>query len=201
MSKTISHAKQELRILAETTPYSLILPFTKEIHALCKAFGKSGQSGGSAPYVAKALSQSIEKLLLFEILSPLTGNDDEWCSVGEKTDNTIIYQNSRDVRVFKEGSDNDGAYFLDAIVFDGDVGGRFTGFNIGDEDESVNSFQYIKSFPFTPKTFYIDVIDYRWKDTEGTISDEDGNWWTHKIKDINQLKEVFEYYNSSKVKK
>ena len=64
------------------------------------------------------------------------------------------------------------------------------------EDGTVmTSRQYIKSFPFKPKTFYIDVIDTEWADKEETVEEEGGGWWTSIIKDEKQLEEVFEYYN------
>lgn len=107
-----------------------------------------------------------------------------------------MYQNNRDSRVFKDSKDGK-AYFIDAIVFNGDIVGAFTGRDIMLGDTPYYSMQFIKSFPFTPKTFYIDVVDYRWKDKEGKTLDPNGDWWTHSIKDENQLKEVFEYYDQN----
>ena len=59
---------------------------------------------------------------------------------------------------------------------------------------SIGSRQYINSFPFTPKTFYIDVIQTEWADKNETIKQEGGGWWTSVIKDESQLREVFKYY-------
>lgn len=195
MTITQSHAKRELEILAKNTPNAIITPFTEEILALCEAFGKSGQSGGSAPFTARAISQAVEKLMMFETLAPLTGEDEEWNDVTEINDGEPMFQNNRDSRVFKDGKDGK-PYFIDAIVFDGDIGGGFTGNGISMHNgETIGSAQYVKSFPFKPKTFYVDVIDQRWKDKNETQLDPDGDWWTHIIKDENQLKEVFEYYD------
>ena len=44
---------------------------------------------------------------------------------------------------------------------------------------------YIKSFPFKPKTFYIDVI-------EEEVSKAN---WEMYLKDITQLKKVWNYYD------
>lgn len=189
MSNTEMHAKRELEILSNTAPDAIILEFKKEIIALCEAFGKSGQSGGSAPYTAKAISMATEKLMLFQTIAPLTGEDSEWNDVSGVCSGEPTFQNNRDSRVFKDGKDGK-AYFIEAIVFDGDIGGRFTGW-VG----NVSSSQYIKCFPFKPKTFYVDVLDYRWKDKEEKILDKNGDWWTHKIKDESQLKPIFEYYD------
>lgn len=187
------HAKRELELLEKTTPDAIIIPFKNEILALCEAFGKSGQSGGSAPFTATAISQAVKKLMMFETLAPLTGEDSEWEDISEYSNGESIFQNNRDSRVFKNGKDGQ-AYFIEAIVFDGDIGGRFTG-SVTHNGENISSSQYIKEFPFIPKTFYVDVIDHRWVDKEGKTPDENGDWWTHSIKDENQLNKVFEYYD------
>jgi hypothetical protein len=195
MTKVKSHAKRELELLKKTTPDAIILEFEDEIIALCEAFGESGQSGGSAPYTARAISQAVETLMMFETIAPLTGEDHEWNDISEFNDGEVMYQNNRDSRVFKDSKDGR-AYFIDAIVFDGDIGGRFTGNGILSRwFEMVGSAQYIREFPFKPKTFYVDVIDQRWKDKSETQPDPDGDWWTHTIKDERQLDEVFQYYN------
>ena len=194
MTNTQEHAKRELDILDRTVKGAIVTPFTKEILALCEAVGNSGQSGGSNPYTASAISQAIKKLLTFETLAPLTGEDTEWNRLNDdELAEEMLYQNNRDSRVFK-GKDNK-AYFIDAIIFDGDLGGRFSGGIELSNGDTVGSGQYIKEFPFTPKTFYIDVIDHRWKYKEDKEESPDGDWWTHTITDEKQLDEVFEYYN------
>ena len=199
MTNTQSHAKKELEILVATATdpdnRPIIEEFIPEILALCEKFGNSGQSGGSAPYTAQALSQAIKKLCLHETIAPLTGEDSEWCDVTERNGGELMFQNNRDSRVFKYGKDGK-ASFIEAIVFDGDIGGRFTGNgSIVLNGVTISSSQNIKEFPFAPKTFYVDVIDHRWKDKEEKQPDVDGDWWTHSIKDENQLKDVFEYYD------
>ena len=195
MTNSQSHAKRELEILAKTTPDAIVTPFTNEILALCEAFGKSGQSGGSAPYTASAISQAVKKLMMFETLAPLTGEDEEWTDITSHNDGKPMFQNNRDSRVFKDCKDGK-AYFIEAIVFDGDIGGRFTGNgSVTLNGENIGSAQYIKEFPFKPKTFYVDVIDHRWKDKEEKTPDVNGDWWTHSIKDEKQLQEVFECYD------
>lgn len=195
MTNSKSHAKRELELLEKTTPDAIVTPFKNEILALCEAFGKSGQSGGSAPFTATAISQAVKKLMMFETLAPLTGEDSEWVDMSEYNDGETMFQNNRDSRVFKNGKDGQ-AYFIEAIVFDGDIGGRFTGNrSVTHNGENIGSRQYIKEFPFIPKTFYVDVIDHRWADKEEKTPDKNGDWWTHSIKDENQLNEVFEYYD------
>lgn len=194
MTNSELHAKRELELLEKTTPNAIIAPFKKEIIALAKAFAESGQSGGSAPFTASAISQAVKKLLLFETIAPLTGEDSEWTDVSEYSDGKLMFQNNRDSRIFKYP--NGKAYFIEAIVFDGDIGGKFTGNgSVTCNGKKIGSAQYIKEFPFTPKTFYVDVKDYRWTDKTETTLDQDGDWWTHSIADEDQLKEVFEYYD------
>lgn len=197
MTNTAIKAQREFDILEKTTKDALILPFKEELLALVEKFGNSGQSGGSAPFTAGALSLTVKKLCLQEPISPITGIDEEWgYDVGDP--GRPFYQNKRCAALFKKGK-NARAYYLDAIVFDGDLGGTFTGNgSVKLKDGSkLSSKQFIKEFPFTPKTFYIDVIDHRFnKDSKtGKLTPNiDGDWWEHTIKDESQLEEVFKYY-------
>lgn len=218
MNNTKSHAERELDILIKTTPDAIVRHFVPEIIALCKAFGNSGQSGGSAPFTASALSQVVKKLCLHKVIAPLTGEDDEWNDTGEtlnKSEKNEMYQNNRQSDVFKDGKGGR-AYYLDAIVWKGEEDwDTFTG-----SVEGIMSRQYIKSFPFKPKIFYIDVIrkelpeDWdeelyiegkEWYDTKEFEKTGVKNWHKNKyrqlIKDRNQLKEVFEYYDEYKKEK
>lgn len=185
------HAEKEFEILEKTVPDAIILPFKKEILALVDAFMNSGQSGGSAPYTSKAISQAVEHLSMFQTITPLTGEDDEWIYHDEHSSKPF-YQNKRNSAVFKDEKDGP-AHYLNAIVFDGDLGGGFTG-SATFKGRRISSVQQIKEFPFTPKTFYVDVKDYRWAE-EGLVEIPEGHWWTHEIIDEEQLKEVFEYYD------
>ncbi len=190
MTNTQSHAKRELEILFATTPDAIIREFETEILALCEKFGKSGQSGGSAPFTAQAISHAIKTLCLQETIAPLTGEDSEWTDVTEMNDGEIMYQNNRNSAVFKDGDGK--AYYIDAIIKRNQDGTCWSGslwkskedYLTGNKDLMVGSLGYIKSFPFTPKTFYIDVIE-----------EEVGNHdWEMYLKDTEQLEEVYEYY-------
>lgn len=220
MTNTQRFAELELNLLSQSAKdpnnRPVIEPFKKEILALCEAFGGSGQSGGSAPMTATALSQAIKKLLLQEPILPMTGLDDEWMEVSEYNGNhKKWFQNKRCSALFKDSSSNSSAYYLDAIVWKGDTVGEsgnswdtFSG-----TVEGITSRQRIKSFPFTPKTFYIDVtreilpndwmeepfIEWKFYDTKEYEKTGIKKWQTGKyrylIKDINQLKRVWKYYN------
>lgn len=194
MTKIKSHAARELELLEKTVPDALILEFKPEILALCDAFGKSGQSGGSAPYVASAISQAVNQLMTFRPIGPLTGNADEWNDVADIEDGEVMYQNVRDSRVFKDGIDGK-PYFIDAIVLEAKDDNRFTGafwlskedYLTGNRELMLTCTASIKSFPFSPKTFYIEVDELEvGKDDFETI-----------IKDPKQLEEVWNYYDKS----
>jgi len=200
----VQHAKSELKMAGlldkDTDFYGGMTG--KSVLELMELFVKQGHSGMSAPMVASIFS----KLAKYETINPLTGGDDEWNDVSNMggDDDRMMYQNKRRSAVFKDGDDGT-AYYIDAIVFNGDVGGSFTSNgSVQTKDGTVvTSRQYIKKFPFTPKTFYIDVIDKRYdknKETGELTLNPDGDWWEHEIKDETQLKEVFEYYDIKEYK-
>jgi len=189
MGATLQHAERELDILISTAGTEpderpIIEPYKDEILALVKKFGESGQSGGSAPYTARALSMAIEKLCLQEPICDIMGTDNEWVDVSELNDGTPLYQNNRCYALFKEGKEGR-AYYLDAIIWEDQDRSAFTGTALNSKGERIYSRAYVKSFPFTPKSFYIDRISIEVKpdDWEGTIKDE------------SQLEEVFQYYD------
>lgn len=226
MTNTQRFAQRELDILVKSSPdpenRPIIEPFIPEILALCEKFGNSGQSGGSAPYTATVLSQAVKKLCLQEPICEITGIDDEWVDVshygdGSNSTDDILFQNNRCSGLFKN---KDGrCWYLDAIVWKGNTEGEsssdwetFTG-NV----EGYRSRQYIKSFPFTPKTFYIDVTreqlpeDWNqepfiegkeWYNTEEFERTGVKNWHKDKyrylIKDRSQLERIFKYYDHFK---
>lgn len=184
----VKHAEREFQYLRESVSDALVLEFEKEILALVRKFGNSGQSGGSAPYVSRAISDTLQNLLMFKPLGGITGDDWEWDQLDSGiTGRPGVAQNRRLSSVFKE----DGrAYYLDAIVFKGpDRYDTFTG-NV----EDVKSSAFIKSFPFVPKTFYIDVDKTPDTSNPDRVSCRDGDY-LYTIKDRDQLKAVYEYYD------
>ena len=199
MTNTQSFAKQELDILAATVPDAIVTPFANEILALCEAFGKSGQSGGSAPMTATAISQAVKSLLLQKPICDITGHESEWSNkISQRED---LYQNKRCYALFKQGDGS--SYYLDAIVWKGKENwDTFTGRVYIDDKhfELVSSRQYVK-FPFKPKTFYIDVVRVPITKEEAEsknmhfIEDGDNKCYYSIIKDLKQLGKVFKYYD------
>ncbi len=145
---------------------------------LLEVFAKQGHSGGSAPF---AISY-FKKLASYEPLCPVTGADEEWNEVSRDD----MFQNKRCSALFKDGSDGK-PYYIEAIVWESGKDRTYIGSAIDSEGNNVLSRQYVK-LPFTPKTFYVDVI-------EKEIGKED---YEHYIKDESQLEEVFEYYIKGK---
>jgi hypothetical protein len=220
MTNTQSFAARELDILSKTWDRSnpdeepVILEFTPEILALCERFGNSGQSGGSAPFVAGAICHALKKLLLQKPIAPITGIDDEWFSPTEQ-----VLQNNRCSAMFKDADIQDGdPYYLDAIIWKGDTEGEsgndwdtFTGTVAG-----ITSRQFIKGFPFIPKKFYIDVTReelpadhteepfYEVEYYDQKIYEATGvkEWvkekYRYKIKNPKQLEKVWKYYKQPK---
>lgn len=177
----IEHAKREFLKLGykpieecEDDPDKWIQEAVLE---LLEVFSKQGHSGSSAPFAI----HYFKKLANHEPLAPIMCTDDEWNSCADMGDDPD-FQNNRCSAVFKHGVDGK-PYYLDAIVWRSDNGSSFTGSAYNSKKEKIYSRQYIK-IPFTPKTFYIDVIDIE-------IGKDD---YEHRIKDESQLKEVWKYY-------
>lgn len=178
MSTSISHAKREFLKLGykpieeydDDDPNKWV---QENVFELLEVFSKQGHSGSSAPYVVNL----FKKLALYEPVAPIMCTDDEWNEVGDN-----VYQNNRCSAVFKKGI-NGKPYYLDAIVWRNQNGNTYTGSSFNSKNERIYSRQTIK-IPFTPKTFYVDRIDYE-------IAPDD---WESYIKDEEQLKEVWEYY-------
>lgn len=186
-------AQKELSILSKlaTDPENrpIIEPFIPEILALCDKFGNSGQSGGLAPFTASALSKAIKTLCLQEPICPIMDLPEEWFDVSKISDLTkgrTLFQNNRCSALFRE--DDQPVYYLDAISFI--PVGKSYGMHISrgvmlDDGSKIGSRQRVKKFPFTPKTFYIDIIEIE-------VAKDD---WEYKIKNERQLKSVFKYYD------
>lgn len=182
MSRLIEHAKNELeRIKAFSEEGDFYGGMTgKAVMELIELFSKQAHSGGSAPVVIKLFS----KLANFEAIGPLTGEDDEWCKLDYSSQ--TLYQNKRNSAVFK---DADGSVtYNNAIIKRCPNGTCWSGPLFETREDAINNTNHIyvkvKGFPFTPKTFYIDVL-------EEEIKKDD---WVMWVKDPSQLKEVFEYY-------
>ena len=145
MSNLLFHAKNELDAIGMGENSSDInVSMRNHILNMVTEFSKEGHSGFSAGYALALLS----KLLKFEPLSPLTGEDSEWVDVAEVS-GYPLYQNKREGRVFKENGvayDTSGIVFYD-IIHDEDGGDYKSYFTNGNSRVNV-------TFPYTPTTIY-----------------------------------------------
>jgi len=157
MSNILKHAERELSLIGYDGKDAYNNMAKAAIMELLTTFANQGHSGFSANYVVDIFN----KLARYKILSPLTGENNEWNHVSED-----LWQNNRDCAVFRN---EDGCYYLDAIVWVEDDDNTYT---------NNKSCGYIKSFPFTPKTFYVKV-------------DKDNN-----ILDTEEYNKAKEYYNN-----
>ena len=142
MSNLLKHAERELKLIGYDGKDEYNNMAKAAIMELLTTFANQGHSGFSANYIVNLFN----KLAKYETLSPLTGNDDEWGNVSDMSgDRKTLFQNNRDGRVFKN---DDGAFFTEAIIWTESGESSYT---------NKDSNRYIKSFPFTPKTFYVEV--------------------------------------------
>lgn len=108
----LEFSKRELdRIgLTEHSPEEMNQAMRQHVIHMMEEFCNEGHSGFSASYAVNILS----KLMKYEPLSPLTGEDDEWNEVSDGNGGKM-YQNNRCSHVFKlEGKQ---AYDMNGIVF------------------------------------------------------------------------------------
>ena len=155
----LEYAKSELDRIGMTEDGDEYNAMGREaILELVEKFSEQGHSGFSAGYVIN----SLEKLLRWEPLSPLTGEEDEWTKLDYGDDN-IHYQNKRCSRIFK---DSDGrAYDIDGKVFwewyERDLEPGEEGYPGKEKYKSHftsrDSRVYI-TFPYVPTTEYVERI-------------------------------------------
>lgn len=105
---------------------------------IVEVFAKAGHSGTSAPYTIGIL----EKVLRFEPVTPLTGEDNEWTPVDSGYE--MVAQNKRCPHVFKRADGT--AYDISAVVFRDPDGAHFTS---RDSSRDV-------TFPYVPKSEIVD---------------------------------------------
>lgn len=123
MSNLLEFAKSELAILRGPSPKpSKSQDWIEEnVLKIVEAFASGGHSGSSAAYTLAI----IKKVLAFEPVTPLTGEDNEWTALGY--DDDIAFQNKRCPHVFKRADGT--AFDTQAIVFEDPDGSRCTNFD------------------------------------------------------------------------
>ncbi|MCW2763861.1 MAG: hypothetical protein JWR85_4062 [Marmoricola sp.] len=165
----IDHARRELDLASlgdDDADYGGMLK--NAVLQLVEVFADQGHSGASAAMV----TDIVQRLMRYETLTPLTGEDSEWNDVAEIGGGSgqIMYQNNRLSHVFKDGSN--GAYTIDGIVLVDPRGGAWMGPRV-----------YI-DFPYTheQKVYRIDshgrpIGDHPYE-KPGFCEDDDCQCWT-----------------------
>lgn len=134
----VHHAKREMQI-AWPIPEEMQGEMQQCIVDVIAVFSAQGHSGFSASYAIDCL----KPLLNFELLTPLTGAESEWC---EPYCNDGNQQSNRHSAVFRLADGQ--AYFLDGKVFRDPSGACYT-----NSDSRV----FITEWPYVPVTEYVDV--------------------------------------------
>lgn len=178
MSNLIKHAKREFELLNygviensdEKDEYEESIK--NDVLKLIKVFSRQKHSPGSAYEVISLFT----KLSQFKNLSPITDDDKDWVNIDEG-----YYVNRRCSTLFKDTRNTKEAYYLEAIVWVEPSGRSYTGGAYDENNSLILSRNYVKSFPFIPKTFYVKVS-------------EPNNLGERKILDKEELLNALEYY-------
>ena len=176
-SSLFTHAIEELNIVlpCDGDMNDIV---RKDVLELLKVFSKQGQSGFSAPYVINLFS----KLAKFEALAPIEDVEEHWMNVDDRG----TFQHRRCGGLFKKADGK--CHYIDAVIWKTPTGSCFGGsamFNgtLIELHTKIRSSLNVK-FPFTPKTFYIDVL-------EEEVAKDD---WEFTVKNINDLMPVWNVY-------
>lgn len=143
-SNMIEHAKSELKFLRgdTNTEDEMQRLIEADILEIVRTFAKQGHSGSSASYCIPI----INRLLKREPITPLTGDDSEWCEVSPG-----CFQNIRCSGVFKDTNRYGGKpYTINGKVFSNDQGKTWWW---NRDSDVIIEFPYI---PAPPKRVFLD---------------------------------------------
>lgn len=147
MSNLLHHADREFKILlervrADSPDDRSAVVMQEQMHAglrnALEVISEQGHSGFSM----STFTSMLAKLVSFEPLSPITGEDSEWVNVSELSGEPL-WQNSRCSHVFKD--EHGRAFDTNGLIAVEENGCTYTG---------NYSHQYI-SFPYVPMRSYI----------------------------------------------
>lgn len=135
----VAHAQRELA--PSLKPSADVMDRAMALHlvGMVRLFSTEGHSGFSAAYATTQLA----RLLRYEPLGPLTGEELEWTALDYNSD--MAAQNNRCGRVFrrKDGT----AYDIEGVIFREPNGASFTS----------RASRVDITFPYTPRHVYADV--------------------------------------------
>lgn len=147
MSNLLAHADREFAITIrnmkadpenDAGDISMQEHMHQNVREILEVVAKQGHSGGSIGF----LFHMVQKVGMFEPLSPILGTDDEWVDVGHMSDGQDIWQNARCGHLFRNG--NEQAY---------DSTGRIV---VCEDGQTVTNFQSRVpiTFPYVPTRIY-----------------------------------------------
>lgn len=184
----IEFAKKELADAGYFTDQDFYGGMTgKAVLELIECFANQGHSGMSAGITLAIFNQ----LANYKPINPIEDKIEDWSdSVGDGT----ILQHKKLSSLFKTSGDR--AYYLDAIAFQGpEEFDSFVG-SIG----KVQSRQYVKTWPFTPKTFKIKLdkeayVGQEYDPEFASVVETGPGPMLYTLSDKTQLVDVFFYYD------
>lgn len=106
----IEYAKSELKRAFPDETDKMQMVAIQNVMDLLDTFCKQGHSGFSGNYVLNL----FERLVRWNPILPLTGEDDEW---GEPYGEDNLQQNKRCGKIFRKNFDNSTAYNVEGKVF------------------------------------------------------------------------------------
>ena len=189
----VEHFNRELEIMRKSVEDgdSLVIePYVEAIRKVCESFNAENPVGYTSSVAANILATTMKAVLNFQILSPLEGTDEEWRLLDKDTN---LKQNIRDTAVFKE-STGECVYSNSIVWITKENTDRFIGVIDG-----VSSVNVIKSFPFMPKTFYIEVDRTESNEEDENAENHGDGFFVYNIKNKEDINEVFNYYKQKKV--
>jgi len=144
-SNLVEHARREFEIAGwfddVEDDFDINRMMAEDIMELLEVFANQGHSGFSGSYAVSL----FKRLGSYDIISPLTGEPDEWNDISDHYGRTEkVYQNRRKSTVFK---DENGSYDIEGRIFVEPNGGAYTS---GDSRIPVE-------FPYVPKRTYVYV--------------------------------------------
>lgn len=156
MSNLVKHAERELELLGmgPDTQDEMNRAMREHILTMVRTFADEGHSGFSAGYALSVL----KRVLAFEPVTPLTGEDDEWQVLNYSGD--MFAQNKRCSHVFKRSDGT--AYDSNGRVFRYPDGGRYVG-----RGSSVDI-----TFPYTPGEPEVVDVDADGNPLDGTTRED-----------------------------
>ena len=188
--------KQELDVLIKLEPnkFGELLKHTEEeLKLLIDKFNTFEIHDTIRPRIIETYIGVLQRLLNRSLIAPLTGEEDEWEEVVIEGDDNPIYRNKRLPTVLK--TKGGACFFEEAIVFF-DIVDKFP---FRGTINGVSSTLGIKSFPFIPQTFMVEVFLQPYNvEKNGERPDmvnKDGKVFVYTIKDKKPIAQANKYYN------